>query len=235
MVRCPSFGWAWASVLYHSIVSNISVNRCPSLTVTGCRTERLVQHCGRWPASDVTVDVIGDVTPLLLLAQILYTAMTSDNRYHSRRTLSIYAASVRQSSQRRLLVLLSSTLSAIFLTLLACGSVYVTTRCPSVCLSVCLFHHAPQPQPVCCCGPRKQAISIDCCTARLQQARPPIHRSISTAARRSAEADLGMFSMFGRTRAPTKGQFFFHFYRAMLCIRGTSHGPVSVRHKSVFY
>ena len=30
-----------------------------------------------------------------------------------------------------------------------------------------------------------------------------------------------------------------HFYRAMLCIRGTSHGPVSVRlsvrHKSVFY
>jgi len=22
--------------------------------------------------------------------------------------------------------------------------------------------------------------------------------------------------------------FFFHFYRAMLCIRGTSHGPVSV-------
>jgi len=135
VVRCPSFGWAWASVLYHSIVSNISVNRCPSLTVTGCRTERLVQHCGRWPASDVTVDVIGDVTPLLLLAQILYTAMTSDNRYHSRRTLSIYAASVRQSSQRRLL--LSSTLSAIFLTLLACGSVYVTTRCPSVCLSVC--------------------------------------------------------------------------------------------------
>ena len=234
MVRCPSFGWAWASILYHSIVSNISVNRCPSLTVTGCRTERLVQHCGRWPASDVTVDVIGDVTPLLLLllAQILYTAMTSDNRYHSRRTLSIYAASVRQSSQRRLL--LSSTLSAIFLTLLACGSVYVTTRCPSVCLSVCLFHHAPQPQRVCCCGPRKQAISIDCCTARLQQARPPIYRSISTAARRSAEADLGMFSMFGRTRAPTKGHF-FHFYRAMLCIRGTSHGPVSVRHKSVFY
>ena len=136
MVRCPSFGWAWASILYHSIVSNISVNRCPSLTVTGCRTERLVQHCGRWPAGDVTVDVIGDVTPLLLLllAQILYTAMTSDNRYNSRRTLSIYAASVRQSSQRRLL--LSSTLSAIFLTLLACGSVYVTTRCPSVCLSV---------------------------------------------------------------------------------------------------
>jgi len=35
----------------------------------------------------------------------------------------------------------------------------------------------------------------------------------------------------------------FSFYRAMLCIRGTSHGPVSVclsvrlsvRHKSVFY
>jgi len=30
-----------------------------------------------------------------------------------------------------------------------------------------------------------------------------------------------------------------HFYRAMLCIRGTSHGPVSVRlsvrHKSEFY
>jgi len=25
------------------------------------------------------------------------------------------------------------------------------------------------------------------------------------------------------------------FYRAMLCVRGTSHGPVSVRHKSVFY
>jgi len=25
------------------------------------------------------------------------------------------------------------------------------------------------------------------------------------------------------------------FYRAILCIRGTSHGPVSVRHKSVFY
>ena len=29
------------------------------------------------------------------------------------------------------------------------------------------------------------------------------------------------------------------FYRAMLCIRGTSHGPVSVcvcvRHKSMFY
>ena len=35
----------------------------------------------------------------------------------------------------------------------------------------------------------------------------------------------------------------YHFYRAMLCIRGTSHGPASVlpsvcpsvRHKSVFY
>ena len=26
-----------------------------------------------------------------------------------------------------------------------------------------------------------------------------------------------------------------HFYRAMLWIRGTSHGPVSVRHKSEFY
>ena len=25
------------------------------------------------------------------------------------------------------------------------------------------------------------------------------------------------------------------FYRAMLCIRGTSHGFVSVRHKSEFY
>ena len=25
------------------------------------------------------------------------------------------------------------------------------------------------------------------------------------------------------------------FYRAMLCIRGTSHGPVSVCHKPVFY
>ena len=33
--------------------------------------------------------------------------------------------------------------------------------------------------------------------------------------------------------------FHVHFYRAMLCIRGPSHGPVSVRlsvrHKSVFY
>ena len=36
---------------------------------------------------------------------------------------------------------------------------------------------------------------------------------------------------------------YFNFYRAMLCIRGTSHGPVSVRpsvrpsvrHKSEFY
>ena len=26
-----------------------------------------------------------------------------------------------------------------------------------------------------------------------------------------------------------------NFYRAMLCIRGTSHGPVSVCHKSEFY
>ena len=26
-----------------------------------------------------------------------------------------------------------------------------------------------------------------------------------------------------------------HFYRATLCIHGTSHGPVSVCHKSVFY
>ena len=33
--------------------------------------------------------------------------------------------------------------------------------------------------------------------------------------------------------------FYILYYRAMLCIRGTSHGPVSVRlsvrHKSVFY
>ena len=28
---------------------------------------------------------------------------------------------------------------------------------------------------VCCCGPRRQAISIDCCTARLLQARPPVN------------------------------------------------------------
>jgi len=35
------------------------------------------------------------------------------------------------------------------------------------------------------------------------------------------------------------GTILFHFYRAMLCIRGTSHGPVSVRlsvrYKSEFY
>ena len=52
------------------------------------------------------------------------------------------------------------------------GTVYVTIRCPPVRLSVCLSHLAPR--GVCCCGPRGQAISIDCCTARLQQARPPV-------------------------------------------------------------
>ena len=35
------------------------------------------------------------------------------------------------------------------------------------------------------------------------------------------------------------GEIYFNFYRAMLCIRGTSHGPVSVSvcvcHKSEFY
>jgi len=39
----------------------------------------------------------------------------------------------------------------------------------SVRLSVCLS----VPWCVCCCGPRRQAISVDFCTARLQQARPP--------------------------------------------------------------
>ena len=41
------------------------------------------------------------------------------------------------------------------------------------------------------------------------------------------------------TAAPLSGCAGTCFYRAMLCIRGTSHGPMSVRpsvrHKSVFY
>ena len=42
----------------------------------------------------------------------------------------------------------------------------------SVRLSVPSVDRCHSVRRVCCCGPREQAISIDCCTARLQQARP---------------------------------------------------------------
>jgi len=52
--------------------------------------------------------------------------------------------------------------------------VYETVGCPSVCLSICLsicpiLRRSRGVRQVCCCGPCRQAISIDCCTARLQQ------------------------------------------------------------------
>jgi len=52
-----------------------------------------------------------------------------------------------------------------------------------------------------------------------------------------APLPLGGRTPFGKTRINRQKDWFY--YRAMLCIRGTSHGPVSVRpsvrHKSVFY
>ena len=57
----------------------------------------------------------------------------------------------------------------------------------------------------------------------------------------------GSPAILKNVRLATTQTFLFHFYRAMLCIRGTSHDPVtvrlsvrlsvclSVRHKSVFY
>jgi len=53
---------------------------------------------------------------------------------------------------------------------IVCGRVYVTIRCPSVCLSVdpsfCPIYRPLQlcssVRRVCCCGPRRQAMSIDC-------------------------------------------------------------------------
>jgi len=50
---------------------------------------------------------------------------------------------------------------------IVCGAVFM--KLSGVCLSVCPI----APRRVCCCGRHGQAISIDCCTARLQQARPP--------------------------------------------------------------
>ena len=50
---------------------------------------------------------------------------------------------------------------------IVCGAVFM--KLSDVCLSVCPI----APRWVCCCGRHGQAISIDCCTARLQQARPP--------------------------------------------------------------
>jgi len=48
--------------------------------------------------------------------------------------------------------------------------VYVTVRCRSVCLSVCLFQHRPTAAnpllQVCCSRPGEQEISISCCPAR---------------------------------------------------------------------
>jgi len=47
-------------------------------------------------------------------------------------------------------------------------------RCPSVCLSLCpILRRSHGVRRVCCCGSHRQTISIDCCTACLQQARPP--------------------------------------------------------------
>ena len=53
-----------------------------------------------------------------------------------------------------------------------CGSVYVMTQCPSICLSVWpILCHSGGMRRVCCCGPSRHAVSIDCCTVRLQQVR----------------------------------------------------------------
>ena len=58
------------------------------------------------------------------------------------------------------------------------------------CLVCSILRRSRSVRRVCCCGPCGQAISVDCCTARLQQAL----RSISAAARRSAaDADSVMF------------------------------------------
>ena len=68
--------------------------------------------------------------------------------------------------------------------------VYVTNGTVSVCSSVCLSHLsiASSVRYVCCWAPRGQAISLDCCTAHMQQA-PSSNCAAAarrTAARRSA-------------------------------------------------
>ena len=54
-----------------------------------------------------------------------------------------------------------------------CLSVCVSVR-PSVCPSVCpILRRSHGVRRICCWGLCRQTISIDCCTAHLQQARPP--------------------------------------------------------------
>ena len=65
----------------------------------------------------------------------------------------------------------------------------------SVRLSVLSIDRCSSMRRVCCLGPRGQAISIDCCTARLQQARPPFDPYLCIAAwwRSAADASSVMF------------------------------------------
>ena len=72
-----------------------------------------------------------------------------------------------------------------------CSRVYLTVRCPSVCLSVRLS--ANPPLQVCCCGPGGQVISIDCCTAGAQltaAAAPECGQCRLVSVRRKLNADL---------------------------------------------
>ena len=74
--------------------------------------------------------------------------------------------------------------------------------------------------------------------------RPILHRRTKGGAENARVENAGLeLSGTGNVWNATCGITYSFFYRAMLCIRGTSHGPVSVcpsvcpsvRHKSVFY
>ena len=103
---------------------------------------------------------------------------------------------------------------------------------PSVCVSQQGPTAANPLLDVCCCGPGGQEISIDCCSSG-------VRRANAGSATLSAYAGswtpyllntLTNFQLPGYLHSHLMTSVTgIHFYRAMLCIRGTSHGPVSVR------
>jgi len=69
----------------------------------------------------------------------------------------------------------------------------------------------------------------------LEQLQGQLKTVKSDAEKREQEA-LRLHSVLSQCfQIDQQAEFSYIFYRAMLCIRSTSHVPVSVRHKSVFY
>ena len=140
------------------------------------------------------------------------------------------------------------------LSLHLCASLSVR---PSVCMSVCSCYHdcvhgscsgPPLYQCMCDVGWTSADCSRDCgchnhstCQRGVGQCDECRNFTAGAACDRCVRGSYGSATdpAVGQSPLTLRSILSFSFYRAILCIRGTSHGPVSmsvsVCHKSVFY